>query len=155
VSRWTILDRFGVVDWAVQAAYCIGIVKLPNIAKKILGIAALIALLTASTPALAEALAGSNIPACCNTAMCPLHHHQDPSAQGMSDCAGKSQGAGSSMRACDPSPDQALELAPYMPIAPITIFHEMAKQYAAISLSFFFPIVVSLPSTPPPRTLPS
>ena len=115
----------------------------------------MLALLTASTPALAEALAGPNTPACCNTSMCPLHHHQDHSAQGMSDCAGKSQGAGSSMRACDPSPDQALELAPYMPIAPITIIREMAKQSAAISLSFFFPIVVNLPSTPPPRTLPS
>lgn len=130
-------------------------VRLTDIAKKFLGIAAMLALLTASTPALAEALTASNVPACCNTAMCPLHHHQSNNPQDPSNCAGKSQGAGSSMRACDPSPDQALGIAPYMLVAPITISREVAKQSAAISLSLFFPIVVSLPSTPPPRTLPS
>jgi hypothetical protein len=131
------------------------VVRLTDIAKKFLGIAAMLALLTASTPALAEAISGPSTPACCNTAMCPLHRHQGRNAQDMSDCAGKSQDAGSSMRACDASPDQALEIAPYMFVAPFTVFREMTKQSAAISLSLFFPVVVSLPSTPPPRTLPS
>jgi hypothetical protein len=132
-----------------------GAVKLTNIAKKFLGIAAILALLTASTPALAEALAASNLPVCCNTAMCPLHHRQSGNPQDPNDCGGKSQGAGSSMRACDSNPDQALEIAPFILVTPVTVFRELTKQHAAISMSLFFPVVVSLPSTPPPRTLPS
>src|SRR5271165_4357984 len=117
-------------------------VRLTDIAKKVLGIVAMLALLTASTPALAEALAGLDTPTCCNTAMCPLHRHQDRNGHDMSDCAGKSQGTGCTMRACDGNPDQALGIAPYMLVGPLAIFREMAKQSAAISLSLFFPVVV-------------
>jgi hypothetical protein len=74
-----------------------------------------------------------------------------------SDCDthGKTGAADSSMRACDATPHQAMGNAPFTPAAPVTIFYETTAQPAPVSLAGFFPFVVRLPSTPPPRTLPS
>ena len=47
-----------------------------QIARKIQAVAALVALLLASIPALAESLAAPDLPACCNTVYCPMHHRQ-------------------------------------------------------------------------------
>jgi len=63
--------------------------------------------------------------------------------------------ADSSMRACDDTPHQAMGDAPFTLAAPVRIFYEATTQPAPLSLTGYFPFVVSLPSTPPPRTLPS
>jgi hypothetical protein len=131
---------------------------LREIARKLLAVAALFALLAASTPALAEALSASDSPTCCNTAYCPVHHRQGRDMQkdkSNCDAQGKTRGADCSMRACDPTPNQAVGTAPFTLAAPITIFYEATAQAVPLSLSGFVPFVVSLPSTPPPRILPS
>jgi hypothetical protein len=132
--------------------------KLRNIARKLLAAAALLALLTASTPALAESLSASDSPACCNTSYCPVHHRQGRDLQkdkSNCDTAGEPARTDCSMRACDPAPNQAVGTAPFVLIAPVAISYEATAQAAPLSLSLFFPFVLGIPSTPPPRTLPS
>jgi hypothetical protein len=132
--------------------------RLKDIPRKLLAVVALFALLAASTPALAESLSASDSLVCCNTAYCPVHHRQVRDMQkdkSNCDAQGKPPGSDGSMRACDPAPNQAVGTAPFTLAAPITIFYEATAQAAPLSLSVFVPYVVSLPSTPPPRILPS
>ena len=129
-----------------------------DIPRKLLAVVALLALLAASTPAFAEGLSLSNSPACCNTAYCPVHHRQSRDLQkdkSNCDAHGKTGAPDCSMRACDPAPDQAVGTAPFTLAAPITIFYEATAQAAPLLLSASVPYVFSLPSTPPPRLLPS
>jgi hypothetical protein len=132
--------------------------RLKDIPRKFLAVVALFALLATSTPALAESLSASDLLACCKTAYCPVHHRQVRDMEtdkSNCDAQGKSAGSGCSMRACDPAPDQAVGTASFTLAAPITISFEPTVQDAPLSLSAFVPYVVSLPSTPPPRTPPS
>jgi hypothetical protein len=132
--------------------------KPRGIPRKLLAVVALLALLAASTPAFAEALYVSASPACCNTAYCPVHHRQGREMQkDKSDCDahGKTGALDCSMRACDPAPNQAVGTTPFTLAAPITIFYQATAQPAPLSMSGFVPYVFSLPSTPPPRLLPS
>ena len=129
-----------------------------DIPQKLLAVVALLALLAASTPAFADAFSASAAPACCNTAYCPVHHRQGREMQkdkSNCDAHGKTGAADCSMRACDPAPNQAVGTTPFTLAAPISIFYEATAQAAPLSLSGFVPFVVSLPSTPPPRTFPS
>jgi hypothetical protein len=132
--------------------------KLRNIVRKLLGVGALLALLTASMPALAESLSASVLPACCNTAYCPVHHRQGRDLQkdrSNCDAAGEPVRTDGSMRACDPAPNQTVGTSPFVLTAPVAIIYEATAQAAPLSLSRFFPFAASIPSTPPPRTLPS
>jgi hypothetical protein len=132
--------------------------RLKDISRKVMAVAALFALLVATTPALAESLFGSGSPACCNTSYCPVHHRQGRDMQkdkSNCDTAGNPTRTDCSMRACDATPNQAVGSAPFTLAAPVAIFYEATAQRASLSSSSFFPFVVSHPSTPPPRTLPS
>jgi hypothetical protein len=132
--------------------------SLRDNARKLLAVAALLALLTASTPALAESLSTVDALACCNTAYCPVHHRQGRDLQkdkSNCDAQGNPMRSNCSMRACDSTPNQAVGTAPFVLAAPVAIFFDETVQAAPLSLSRFFPFVVSLPTTPPPRTLPS
>jgi hypothetical protein len=132
--------------------------NLKDIPRKLLAVAALLALLAASTPALAESLSASDSPACCNTTYCPVHHRQGRDIQKDKrncDTAGHPARNDCSMRACDATPTQAVGTALFTLAAPITISYEATVQATPLSLSSFVPFVVSLPSTPPPRLLPS
>jgi hypothetical protein len=132
--------------------------KLRDISRKLLAIAALFALLAANTPALAESLSAANPAACCDTVYCPLHHSQGRNMQkdkANCDSHGKTGATDSSMRACDDTAHQVIGDAPFALTAPVTIFYETMTEAAPMSLAAFFPFVVSLPSTPPPRTLSS
>ena len=71
------------------------------------------------------------------------------------DTAGHPVRTNCSIRACDVSPNQAVGTAVFTLAAPITISYQATVQAAPFSLSGFAPFVVNLPSTPPPRTLPS
>jgi hypothetical protein len=137
---------------------CLGLMTLKDISRKLLAVAALFALLAASTPALAESLSAPNSPACCHTAYCPVHHGQSRDMQkDKSNCetAGHPARTDCSMRACDATPNQAVGTALFTLAAHITISYQATVQAAPLSLSGFAPFVVNLPSTPPPRTLPS
>jgi hypothetical protein len=132
--------------------------RLWDIPRRLVAVAAIFALLVATTPALAESLSASNLPTCCNTAYCPVHHRQGRDLQKDKtncDTAGHPARTDCSMRACDATPNQAVGTALFTLAAPITISHEATVQAAPLSASGFFPLVISLPATPPPRTLPS
>ena len=132
--------------------------RLWDIPRRLVAVAAIFALLVATTPALAESLSASNLPVCCNTAYCPVHHRQGRDVQkdkSNCDTAGHPARTDCSMRACDATPNQAVGTALFTLAAPITISHEATVQAAPLSVSGFFPFVVSLPTTPPPRILPS
>ena len=130
--------------------------SLQDIPRKLLAVAALLALLSASTPALADSLSASDSPACCNTAYCPVHHRQNRDMQkDKSNCdtaAGHPARTDCSIRACDASPSQAVGTGLFTLAAPITISYQATVQAAPLSMPSFVPFVVSLPSTPPPRT---
>jgi hypothetical protein len=129
--------------------------SLKDIQRKLLAVAALLALLAASTPALTESLPPSDSPACCNTTYCPVHHRQSRGMQkdkSNCDTAGHPVRNDCSMRACDASPNQAVGTALFTLAAPITISYEATVQAAPLPLSGFVRFVFSLPSTPPPRT---
>jgi hypothetical protein len=130
--------------------------NLKDIPRKLLAVAALFALLAASTPALAESLSASDSPVCCNTTYCPIHHRQSRDMQkdkSNCDTAGHPARTDCSMRACDATPNQAVGTALFTLAAPITISYQATVQAALLSLSGFVPFVISPPSTPPPRTL--
>jgi hypothetical protein len=132
--------------------------KLGDISRKLLAITALFTLLAANTPALADSLSAANPAACCNTVYCPLHHSQARNMRkdnANCDTHGNTDAPDSSMRACDDTTHQAMGGASFTLTAPVTIFYETMTEPAPLSLATFSPIVVSLPSTPPPRTLPS
>lgn len=132
--------------------------KLRDISRKLLAVTALFALLAASTPALADSLSATDPASCCNTVYCPLHHSQGKNMQkdkSNCDSHGKTGAADSSMRACDDTAHQVMADASFTLTAPATIFYETMTEPAPLSLADFFPFVVSLPSTPPPRTLSS
>jgi hypothetical protein len=126
--------------------------------RKFLAILALSTLLLASLPALAESLSASELPACCNTVYCPLHHRQGGNLQqdkGNCDAQGHSAGNGYSMRACDTPPNPVAGTALFVLVAPVAIAYRAIAEPAPIHVSLSFPIHLNLPSTPPPRTLPS
>jgi hypothetical protein len=126
--------------------------------RKFLAILALSALLLATLPALEESLLASELPACCNTMYCPLHHRQTRDLQrDKSNCDAQSHSAGNdcSMRACDTPPNPAVGTALFVLVAPMAIPYRTNAEPAPIQISGFFPFHLNLPSTPPPRTLPS
>jgi hypothetical protein len=130
--------------------------RLRQIARKLLGVSALFALLVASIPALAESLSASNLPACCSNIYCPMRYHQAGSHQKnipICGAQGNSSRSGYSMRACGNAPLPFVGTAPFVLMAPFGIRHQASAEPAQISRPEFFPFVVSIPSTPPPRTL--
>src|SRR3982074_1301077 len=132
--------------------------KIRYLARKVLAVAALLTILVASIPALAETFSASDSPACCNTIYCPVHHRQVRGVQkDKSDCDahGKPTGSACSIRACDATPTRAVGNAPFTLSAPYVVLYEVTAQAAPLSRHSFAPFVLSRPSTPPPRTLPS
>ena len=126
--------------------------------RKILAILSLSAMLLASIPALAESFAASDLPACCNTAYCPLHHHQARDLnRDKSLCGASGQAAQNdcSMRACDMAPNPAVGTPLFVLVTPPAIAYHVEAVRAPLAASLFFAIHLNLPSTPPPRTLPS
>src|SRR5690348_78312 len=81
-----------------------GASKLRQIVSKFAAMVALVALFLPGISSLAETLSASNLPACCNTAFCPVHHRQAGNLQrDKSNCAtmGVPGQKDCSMRACD------------------------------------------------------
>jgi hypothetical protein len=123
--------------------------------RKLAAIAALLALLLPGVSVLAETLSTDDLPACCNTAYCPLHHPQGHNLQkdksncdamgypGQNDC---------SMRACDAAPNPAVGTAAFVLVTPVTLRGPAIAEPTAALPSQFYPYVAAIPLTPPPRT---
>jgi hypothetical protein len=132
--------------------------KHGEIARKLQAIAALIALLLGGVPTLADSLSTPDLSSCCTTLYCPLHHRQAEDLQrdkSICDTQGHSAENDCSMRACDSAPNPAVGSALFVLAAPMSIsYRPIAEPVLALD-SEFFPFHLNLPTTPPPRTLPS
>jgi hypothetical protein len=129
-----------------------------QIMRKLVAVAALLALLLAGVPTLADAFSSPDLPPCCNSIYCPMRHHRAGGQQKqMSNCAAEcnSKGNGCSMNVCDMSPTPILGIAPFVLAVPMAVHnHAIAEPAPAFVPGFvFFPLRV--PSIPPPRTFPS
>jgi hypothetical protein len=126
--------------------------------RKLAAIAALLALLLPGVSALAGTLAAADLPACCNTAFCPVHHGHARNLQkdksncdatgipGQNDC---------SMQACDAKPNPVVGTAAFVLVTPVALRGPAVAGAAPVSSSQFFAYVTSSPLIPPPRTFPS
>jgi len=127
-------------------------------ARKLLAVAALFALAFATVPALTESLSASGLPVCCNTVYCPVHHRQVSEAQkDASNCDAQENPMRNncSMRACDATSNPIVGSALFVLVTPLAMRSPASAEPARIQASRFFPFIVSIPLTPPPRTLPS
>jgi hypothetical protein len=124
--------------------------------RKFAATVALLTLLVPGVSALAETLSASDLPACCNTSYCPLHHHDANSLQRdrkNCDTAGSPDRKDCSMRACDAVSNPIVGSSLFVLVTPIAF-----RGPSPMEVDFFFaflavPFVTSFPLTPPPRTL--
>src|ERR1700726_4441201 len=98
--------------------------KLRETLYKLAALAAIVALLLPGVSAVAETLSAADLPACCNTSYCPVHHRQKSNLQkdktncaaigmpGQNDC---------SMRACDAAPNTIVGTAAFVLVTPIAL----------------------------------
>ena len=125
---------------------------------KFAALIAIVALLLPGVSVLAESLSAAELPACCNTSYCPVHHRQAREAQkDKSDCAGLGIPGHDdcSMRACDTPAKPVVGTPAYVLIAPIGLRTPTVAE-AAPALPFkSFVYVATIPLTPPPRIFPS
>ncbi|HLJ22966.1 MAG TPA: hypothetical protein VKT71_02585 [Candidatus Acidoferrales bacterium] len=123
--------------------------------RKLAAMAGLLALLMPCVSVLAGTLSAAEVPICCNTAYCPLHHRPDPDSKtGKSDCdtMGNSGLTKSSLRACDPAQTAVASLGPVVLVGPVALRSPSAANGAPVFVSAFFPYFIAVPLSPPPRT---
>jgi hypothetical protein len=127
---------------------------LRNVVRKLAAFAALLALLLPGVSGLAETLSAAELPACCNTIYCPLHHRQMSDLQkDKSNCNAKGTGQNDcSMRACDAAPNPIVGTAVFILVIPAALRGPAVAEAAPALASQFFPYVATIPVTPPPRT---
>jgi hypothetical protein len=126
--------------------------------RKLASIVALLAVLLPGVSALAETLSAAELPACCNTAYCPVHHRQERNLQKDKrncDAAGIPGQNDCSMRACDAAPNLVVGTTPFVLVTPVALRGPAVAEAAPALASQFFPYVATIPLTPPPRTFPS
>jgi hypothetical protein len=133
-----------------------GTSELLKFLQKFAAIAALLALFLPGVSSLAVTLSAADLPACCNTSYCPVHHRQGRNLQkdknncdaisipGQNDC---------SMRACDAAPNPVVGTALLVLVAPLALRGPAIAEAAPALASRFFPYVDAIPVTPPPRTV--
>ena len=59
------------------------------------------------------------------------------------------------MRACDAASNPVMGTALFVLVAPLAVRYPASAEPLRIRPAQFFPFIVSIPLTPPPRTLPS
>lgn len=132
--------------------------KLRQIVRKLAAIAAILALLLPGISALAGTLSAADLPACCNTAYCPVHHRQVRNLQkdkSNCDAMGIPGQIDCSMRACDAAANPAVGTAAFVLITPVALRGPAVAESTPALASQFFPYVATIPLIPPPRTFPS
>jgi hypothetical protein len=128
---------------------------LQILVRKFAATVALLALLLPGVSALAETLSASDLPACCNTSYCPLHHHDANSLQRdrkNCDGAGSPDRKDCSMRACDAVSKPIVGSALFVLVTPIAFRGPAPAEVDFSFATLVVPFVTSLPLTPPPRT---
>jgi len=126
--------------------------------RKLAAMAALVVLLLPGVSALAETLSAADLPACCNTAYCPVHHRQGRNLQeDKSNCGATGMGGHNncSMRACDSAPNPMVGTATFVLVTPVALRGPAIAEAVPVLASLFFPYVAAVPLIPPPRTFPS
>ena len=126
--------------------------------RKFAAIAALLALLLPGVSALAETISATDLPACCNTAYCPVHHRQPRDLQkdkSNCDAMGIPGHKDCSMRACDAAANPMVGTAAFVLVTPVALRGPAIAEAASALASLFFPYVATIPPIPPPRTFPS
>lgn len=124
--------------------------------RKLAAVAALAALLLPGLSAVAQTLSAGDLPACCNTAYCPVHHRQGRNLQkDKSNCnaTGNARQDACSMRACDAAPNPIAGASAFLLAAPVVLRVPATVETAPVPVSESFAYVVTIPLTPPPRTL--
>lgn len=118
---------------------------------------ALVALLLPGVSVLAGALSAADLPACCGTTYCPVHHRQLRDLQkDKSNCDSMGiPGHDCSIRACDAAQTPMVGAVVFVLFAPVTLSGPAIAEAAPASVSRFSPYVAAVPLTPPPRLLPS
>ena len=127
-----------------------------SVLRKIAAMAALLAMLVPGFSTLAETLSAADLPACCNTTYCPLHHRDSRSLQkdksncnsmgvpGQKDC---------SMRACDTPQAPAVGTPLFVLTAPVSLSAPTGAEPAISRAALSTPFIFAVPLTPPPRFL--
>jgi len=132
--------------------------QLRETVRKFAAIAALLALLLPCFSALAGTLSAADLPACCNTVYCPLHHRNMKDLQkdkSNCDAAGMPGHNDCSMRACDAAPIPMVGTTVIVLVTPAALRVPAGSEASPTLASQFFPYVATIPLTPPPRTFPS
>ena len=123
--------------------------------RKFVAVAALVALFLPVVSALAGTIA-ADLPACCNTNYCPLHHNSRNNSQKDSpDCPGKNMPgqSSSSVRSCDPAPNPIVGTALFVLVAPVALRAPAAVEAAEVLSFHSFTSFATTPLTPPPRAV--
>jgi hypothetical protein len=126
-----------------------------GIGRKFAAVAALLALLLPGFSTLAEELSAADLPACCGTTYCPVHHRQVRNLQkdkSNCDSMGSPGQNGCSMRACDAASNPIVGTAVFVLVTPMTLRGPAVAGVAPVLASQFFLYVTTFPLTPPPRT---
>ena len=150
-TRRNALCSVNMLDWKGHS-------KLRAILRRLAAAAALVTLLLPGVSSLAETLSASDLPVCCNTSYCPVHHRQPRNLQtdrSNCDSSGIPGRNNCSMRACDAAPNPVVAAAAYVLATPIALRGPALAEAAPALASQFFPFVATIPLIPPPRTLPS
>jgi hypothetical protein len=125
---------------------------------KLAALAAIVALLLPSVSAVAETLSAADLPACCNTSYCPVHHRQGRNLQkdkSNCDAIGMPGHNDCSMRACDAAPNPMVGTAAFVLVTPVALRGPAIAEATPALAALFFPYVATIPLIPPPRTFPS
>jgi hypothetical protein len=127
-----------------------------GVLRKFGAVAALLALLSPIVFALAGTIAAADLPACCNTNYCPLHHNGRSNSQKDSpDCPGKNMPGQSSstIRSCDPAPNAIVGTPLFVLVTPLALRVPAADEAAYALPSRSFASFAAIPLTPPPRAV--
>jgi hypothetical protein len=129
--------------------------ELRIVMRKLGAIAALLALLLPGVSVFADTFSAADLPACCNTVYCPLHHRQMSDLQrdkSNCDATGVPGHKDCSMRACDAAPNPIVGTAAFILAIPVALRGPAMAEAAPAPAPQFFPYVATVPVAPPPRT---
>jgi hypothetical protein len=122
--------------------------------RRLLAMIGLLTLVFSGFSTLAETLCAADVPMCCNTDYCPLHHspsRKSGAAQTNCDAMRIPGQTDCSMRACDSLQTVTVRTTDFAPAATLDIRGPAIAQATPISLTPRLPYVATLPATPPPR----
>ena len=124
--------------------------------RKLAAFTLLLAMLLPSPALLAGALLAADLPACCNTSYCPMHHREardlerDKSLCGTMGIAGHMD---CSMRACDAAPTPAVSAVIFVLVTPVALRAPSTAEAVLPTSLQSGPSAPAFPWTPPPRSV--